>query len=152
MVFCDGESDSDLFDDDLYSSFVGLDINIDDFLDFFLFDMDEDDDLNFQLFLEIFFSQISDLEGFGFWFSELYFVLVVLFLEEIGLSYDLMLNDNILSYFFLMVLEVFFERVFNEINRYVVQEFEKRGYCDVDWIDIFFQEIKVYFGLYYSIE
>lgn len=94
MASRDGESDSDSSDDDLYSSSAGSDINIDDSLDSFSSDTDEDDDPNSQSSLETFSSQISDSEGP---------VSVAPFSEETGPSHDLTPNDNILSYFFLMV-------------------------------------------------
>lgn len=110
--------------------------------------MDEDDESNSQSCLETFSSQISDSEGPGFWSSELHLVSIALFSEETGPSHDLTSNDNILSYFFLMVLEDFFERVSKETNRYAAQEFKKGGHRDADWFDTSPQEIKAYFGLH----
>lgn len=85
--------------------------------------------------LETFSSQISDSKGPSFWSSELHPVSIALFSEETGPSHDLTPNNNILSYFFLMVSEDFFERVSNETNRYAAQEFEKRSHVDADWFD-----------------
>lgn len=107
MASRDGESDSDSSDDDLYSSSAGSDINIDDPLDSFSSDTDDDDDPNSQSSLETFSSQISDSEGPGFWSSELHPVSIAPFSEETGPSHDLTPNDNILKYFYLMLSEDF---------------------------------------------
>lgn len=137
MASRDGESDSDSSDDDLYSSSAGSDINIDDPLDSFSSDTDDDDDPNSQSSLETFSSQISDSEGPGFWSSELHPVSIAPFSEETGPSHDLTPNDNILKYFriHLMLSEDFFEKVSIETNSYAAQEFEKRGHRDADWFD-----------------
>lgn len=150
MASRDGESDSDSSDDDLYSSSAGSDINIDDPLDSFSSDTDDDDDPNSQSSLETFSSQISDSEGPGFWSSELHPVSIAPFSEETGPSHDLTPNDNILKYFriHLMLSEDFFEKVSIETNSYAAQEFEKRGHRDADWFDTSPQEIKAYFGLH----
>lgn len=126
----DGESDSDSSDDDLYIRhkhwwFFGFS---------FLWYGWSNDPISMSS-LETFSSQISDSKGPSFWSSELHPVSIALFSEETGPSHDLTPNDNILSYFFLMVSEDFFERVSNETNRYAAQEFEKRSHVDADWFD-----------------
>lgn len=145
MASCDGETDSDLSNDDLYSIFAGSDINIDDSLGSFSSDTDGINDPNSQLSLETF-SVRSQCPCF--WSTELNPMSIAPFSEVTGPIYDLISNDNILRYFFLMVPDDFFERFSIETNRYAAQEFEKRGHRDADWFGTSPQEIETQFGLH----
>lgn len=147
MASRDGESDSDSSYDDLYSNSrsAGSDINIDVPLDSFSSDTDDDDDQNSQSSLETLSSQISDSEGLVFRSSELHPVSIAPFSEVTGPSHNLTPNDNILSYFFLMVQRIS-SREF-PINSTDTLLMNSRKEVTVTQFDMSPQEIKAYFGL-----
>ncbi|XP_062593965.1 piggyBac transposable element-derived protein 4-like [Saccostrea cucullata] len=92
-------------------------------------------------------SQQTEAGEDDFWSYDLHPVDVAPFTEPVGPEHNLLPDDDLIKYFYLMINEEFFEIAARETNRYAEQEMTRKGSRDSVWYATTGVEMKAFFGM-----